>query len=164
MKQILLLLICCLSALGVRYDADDKTLAGKVTGVKDGDTIVMLVDGKEVVVRLEGIDCPEKGQAFGSKAKAFTSSIVYGQNARLRISYYDRNKRAVGMVWLSDGRLLNTELLKAGMAWHYKKYNNNPHWAALERNARQQRLGLWSDPHPIEPWLYRKSRTSVLRP
>lgn len=160
MKQLILLFLYLLSAPGVRCDADDKTLEGKVTGVKDGDTIVILVDGREVVVRLEGIDCPEKGQAFGSKAKAFTSSLVYGQNARLRISYYDRNKRAVGMVWLSDGRLLNTELLKAGMAWHYKKYNDNPRWAALERKARRQRLGLWSDPHPIEPRLYRNNRRS----
>lgn len=154
-----LFVLLLLSHLSSGYRSD-KTLVGKVTGVKDGDTIVILVDGREVVVRLEGIDCPEKTQAFGSKAKAFTSSLVYGQNARLRISYYDRNKRAVGMVWLSDGRLLNTELLKAGMAWHYKKYNDNPRWAALERKARRQRLGLWSDPHPIEPRLYRKNRRS----
>ena len=52
---------------------------GKVVGVSDGDTITVLKDRTPVHVRLDGVDCPEKGQAFGSKAKEFTSALAFGR-------------------------------------------------------------------------------------
>jgi endonuclease YncB( thermonuclease family) len=47
--------------------------SGKVIRVIDGDTISVLKDKEPVRIRLYGIDCPEKKQAFGKKAKQFTS-------------------------------------------------------------------------------------------
>jgi endonuclease YncB( thermonuclease family) len=47
---------------------------GEVVGVIDGDTIEVLHNGKAQRVRLQGIDCPEKGQAFGTRAKQATSA------------------------------------------------------------------------------------------
>lgn len=58
---------------------------GKVVAVKDGDTIVVLRGGTEQVdVRLEGIDCPELGQAYGSKAKQATADLAAGRVCRYR--------------------------------------------------------------------------------
>lgn len=135
--------------------AQSKT--GKVVGVKDGDTIEMLVRGRQLVVRLEGIDCPEKGQPFGNKAKQFTSYLVMGKEVRVEISSYDRFKRAIGFVYFPGGRMLNEELLRAGMAWHFKKYNRNPQWDRLEKQARKSKTGLWSEPNAIPPWEFRKN-------
>ena len=52
---------------------------GRVVGVSDGDTITVLSQGKPVRIRLHGIDCPEKRQAFGKRAKQFASRLTYGK-------------------------------------------------------------------------------------
>jgi micrococcal nuclease len=52
---------------------------GKVVGVSDGDTIKVLKDGIQVMIRLAAIDCPEKGQPYGQKAKQFTVDMVAGK-------------------------------------------------------------------------------------
>ena len=58
--------------------------AGRVVGVTDGDTISVMRDGRSVRVRLEGIDCPERGQDFGQRAKQFTSDMAFGKDAASR--------------------------------------------------------------------------------
>lgn len=130
--------------------------AYKVVGVKDGDTFVLLMAGREQVVRLAHIDCPEKKQPFGNKAKQFAASLCFGKYVTLvHQNKYDRNKRLIAEVILEDGRNLNKELVKSGLAWHFKKYSDNPDYATLETAARRQRKGLWADAHPVAPWNWR---------
>jgi endonuclease YncB( thermonuclease family) len=43
--------------------------SGEVAVVIDGDTIEVLHNTSPERIRLSGIDCPEKGQAFGKKAR-----------------------------------------------------------------------------------------------
>jgi len=52
-------------------------ITGKVVGVKDGDSIIVLHDGRGEEIRLNGVDCPEKGQAFGNRAKQATSGLAF---------------------------------------------------------------------------------------
>ncbi len=54
----------------------DADFTGKVVGVSDGDTITVLHSGKGERIRLHGIDCPEKRQPFGKRAKQFTWQLV----------------------------------------------------------------------------------------
>ncbi len=54
---------------------------GKVVSVTDGDTIKVLKDGQQVKIRLASIDCPEKGQPYGQKAKQFTADMVTDKNS-----------------------------------------------------------------------------------
>ena len=98
------------------------TLTGKVVGIADGDTITVLVENRQVKVRLHGIDCPEKGQAFGTKAKRFTAGLVTGRTVSLGVTDTDRYGRTVAIVHLEDGRVLNHEIVRAGFAWWYRKY------------------------------------------
>ncbi|MCG8344226.1 MAG: thermonuclease family protein, partial [Chlorobiales bacterium] len=56
-----------------------ESVTDKVIGISDGDTITMLIDGRPEKIRLHGIDSPEQGQDYGTKAKQFTSSLVYGK-------------------------------------------------------------------------------------
>jgi len=58
----------------------------------------------------------------------------------------------------ADGRDLSLELVKAGMAWHYRKYSDDPVLAAAEKKARAARLGLWSMPNPVPPWEFRHKK------
>lgn len=134
------------------------TAGDKVVGVKDGDTIVLLVNGEEVTVRLYGVDTPEKNQPYGQRAKQYTSDQVFGKNVRLIINNKDRYGRTVGTIILPDGRSLNEELIRNGFAWHYKEYSKDKNLANAEVDARRFKRGLWQDPNPIAPWDFRKNQ------
>jgi len=133
----------------------------KVIGVKDGDTIVLLMNGKEQTIRFAHIDCPEKKQPFGTKAKQFVSNACFGKYVTLEINpknKYDRNKRLIAEVILKNGKNLNKELVKNGLAWHFKKYSDSKVYDQLEKNARKNKFGIWSEPNPIAPWNWRKGK------
>lgn len=130
--------------------------SGKVVAITDGDTIGVLRDGKEVKIRLNGIDAPESSQAFGQKAKQLCSDLCFGKAVEVRVQDVDRYSRLVADIILPSGLVLNRELVAAGMAWHYKAYSKDATLAALEISARENRIGLWSDPQPIAPWEWRR--------
>jgi len=123
-------------------------IRGKVVGIADGDTITVL-DAEKVQhkIRLEGIDAPEKGQAFGTKAKEKMSELV-GEKK-------DRYGRILGNVHLGD-RLINLEMVQEGLAWHYKQYSKAKELADAEDEARKAKKGLWGDKSPEPPWEFRK--------
>jgi micrococcal nuclease len=131
--------------------------SGRVCGVTDGDTISVLQDGRAVKLRLYGIDCPEKHQAFGMRARQFTSSLAFGKEVEVRPVDRDRYGRLIAWVYVGP-RCLNEELLRAGFAWHFKRYSRDSHLAELELQARTARSGLWRDPEPTPPWEFRKTR------
>jgi endonuclease YncB( thermonuclease family) len=130
---------------------------GRVSGVTDGDTLSVLQDGKSVKIRLYGIDCPEKHQAYGHGAHEFTSVFAFGKEVEVRPVDRDRYGRLVAWVYVGH-RCLNEELLQAGFAWHFKRYSRDRHLAEIEMQARAARIGLWRDPHPVPPWEFRKAR------
>jgi endonuclease YncB( thermonuclease family) len=126
---------------------------GKVVGILDGDTIRVLRGGKAVKVRLHGVDTPEKAQAFGTQARKFTSDLAFQRDVTVQIRATDRYGRLVGDVLLPDGRSLNQELVKAGMAWWYRPYApNDPTLAQLDAEARTAKRGLWAEAYPVPPW------------
>jgi micrococcal nuclease len=128
----------------------------KVIGVKDGDTFVVLIDEKEQVIRLDHIDCPEKKQPFGQKAKKFASDLCFGKNVQLKhYNKYDKYKRLIAEVILNNGININKELVSNGLAWHFKKYSKDKDYADLELRARKIKLGLWADKEQIAPWEWR---------
>ena len=128
------------------------TFTAIVVGITDGDTIVVLTGAKEQIkVRLEGIDCPEFKQDFGYKAKQATSNLCFNKEVRIEESGEDQYGRTLAFVYVED-ICVNKELLKLGMAWHYKHYNKDPELARLEGNARAAKVGLWSQPNFVAPW------------
>ncbi len=76
-----------------------------MVGVSDGDTITVLHSGKSVRIRLNGIDSPEKRQAFGKRAKQFTSTLVFGKT--VTVQFVDRVVQHE--VSAFDDRLSDTE-------------------------------------------------------
>jgi endonuclease YncB( thermonuclease family) len=131
-------------------------LTGTVVAVADGDTFTLLTaDQQQVKVRLHGIDCPEKKQPYSAAAKAFTSQAIFGKTVHVQGAKKDRFGRVLGTVYYGTGQCLNEQLLAAGWAWHYKKYDRQAAWAVLEQQARTAKKGLWQDAHPIAPWQWR---------
>jgi len=138
-------------------------ISGKVVRVADGDTFTLLnKENKQVRVRLHGIDCPENKQDFSQVAKKFTSDKVFEKVVNVEVRNVDRYGRIVGLVILPDGKILNEELLKAGLAWHYKYYDKTEGFAKLERIAKRRKVGLWRHENSIPPWDFRKIKKGNL--
>jgi endonuclease YncB( thermonuclease family) len=153
-------LFCILLVLLITTPNLSWAWSGKVVGISDDDTIKVLRDKEQVKIRLYGIDTPEKGQAFGKKAKQFTSKMVYGEIVEVEPVDVDRYGRTVALVTVFK-RLVNEELVNAGFAWVYTRYCDRPiceRWKVLEYEAREAKRGLWSDPNSIPPWEFRRKK------
>ena len=132
----------------------------KVVKIKDGDTIELLSsDFQNITVRLAGIDCPEKSQAYGKAAKQFTALLCFGKDVKILGDEHDRYGRTVATILLTDGKNVNYELVRNGYAWQYKAYSDDAELARLEQYARDNRLGLWQDSNPVAPWNFRRNKT-----
>jgi len=141
------LLVLLLSAAGV-FAA---TLRGEVVGLADGDTITVLDSGKRSIrVRLAGIDAPERSQAFGSRARHQLASMVFRKQVLVEYEKEDRYGRIVGKVMV-EGLDVNLELIRDGLAWHYKAFANEQTladqsaYAQAEKDAQRARRGLWAE-------------------
>ena len=161
-KKPFLFVLIILALIGWTGSANAATFQGKVVHIADGDTITVLNEAKkETKIRLNGIDCPEKGQAFGNKATEFTKDLVALQTVTVNTFGQDRYGRTIGDVILNDGRNLNRELVGEGWCWWYREYApGDMVLEKLETEAREARKGLWKDPHPIPPWDFRHGKTS----
>jgi micrococcal nuclease len=129
--------------------------SGRVVGVKDGDTVEVFIDRKVTVVRFEHVDCPEigGGQPYSRVAKKFVSDLCFGKEVKLvSKGNIDRYGRLIAVVFTSDGINVNLELVKNGLAWHYKKYSSDVVYADAEVSARAKKVNIWSFGEPVAPW------------
>jgi endonuclease YncB( thermonuclease family) len=132
-------------------------IEGKVINVHDGDTVTVLdQENKKFHIRLQGIDAPELKQEVGAASQQNLSRMVLGKQVTIYWSKIDKYRRTVGTIML-DGRDLNIEQVKAGLAWHFKKYEDEQPpqdrrtYAAAEQTARVAKLGLWKQEAPLAP-------------
>ena len=139
-----------------------QTLNGRVVAIADGDTITLLdSENTQHRVRLEGIDAPESHQPFGEQSRLGLSEMIFGKDVSVSYQKVDQYGRLVGKIIL-DGTDVNLEQVKAGMAWHYRFYEDEQTqedrelYDRAEAEARAARRGLWQDPNPTEPYQFRK--------
>lgn len=159
MKSFLLLILALFSTV-----ASADLIKGNVVGVADGDTITILDEQKtRHKIRLMGIDAPEKGQPYGDASKRSLSDLAFGQLVVVDYNKRDRYGRVVGKV-TRNGKDLNVEQVRRGVAWHYKTYQNEQEiddrslYAQEEYLAQRDRRGLWADKEPVAPWDYRRAK------
>ncbi|MFH2204359.1 MAG: thermonuclease family protein [Elusimicrobiota bacterium] len=137
---------------------EGQKFTGKVIQAKDGDSLVIDNGGDFMEIRLAEVDTPEKAQPYGDAARAFTRRLAVGKTVTVEVRTIDAYGRRVSVVRFADGRTLNRELLKAGLAWWYRYFSDDESLGELERAARAAGLGLWADPNPVPPWDYRRQR------
>ena len=141
-------------------------LVGRVVKVSDGDTITVLDSSKtQHKIRLQGIDAPEKSQAYGDAAQRYLAGLVAGQEVRVAWNKRDKYNRILGTVYIKRAEV-NLAMLRAGYAWHYKKFDSTPAYAQAESEARAARRGLWAglDPIPPEQFRHGRARTPAAPP
>ena len=128
---------------------------GKVVGVHDGDTVTVLLNRRQHKVRLGGIDSPERGQAFGTKSKKHLANLVHGKTVDGIYEETDRYGRSICRLEI-DGKRVDYEMLRTGLAWHHSKYSSDQKRQDYEDQARAAKLNIWSESGPIPPWEWRK--------
>ena len=160
--KIFLSLLLIFTNFYVANASAENILQGKVVKVADGDTITILdVNKTQHKIRLQGIDAPEKAQAFGEKSKQSLYDMVHGKTVQVSFTKNDKYGRIVGKVFLDTQDICHQQI-KSGLAWHYKKYQDEQPeedrsaYSTSELTAKNQQLGLWSEPQPMPPWDYRK--------
>ena len=162
MKKVLLIFLVLIS-----FSCNNESKKGeipnefiaKVIGVKDGDTIEVLYKNQPIVIRFEHIDCPEKKQPFGKKAKQFVSDNVFGKKVKIISNgKTDRWKRLIAIIELENGNNLNKMLVQNGLAMHFKKYSKDNSYDIIEKEAKNNKIGMWSQKNVVEPWNYRKKK------
>jgi endonuclease YncB( thermonuclease family) len=132
---------------------------GKIIKIKDGDTVVVLLEGKtQETLRLADVDCPENSQAFGKNAKQFTSSQVFGKTVMFYRISKDRYKRTIAKIFYENEKYLSAEIIKAGFGWWYFKASKNIELQKFQNQAKENKLGLWADDNAMSPWDFRKSK------
>ncbi|MCF2496326.1 thermonuclease family protein [Dyadobacter chenhuakuii] len=130
-------------------------LKAEVIAIQDGDTIELKFlyagkkagqrMGKPIRIRLLHVNCPERGRPYYKVAKQYTSQQCFRKTVQIRhAGNFDKYGRLLGEVVLPNGRILNKELVKAGLAVHFKKYSKSQEYANLEIQAKKQKVGIWS--------------------
>jgi endonuclease YncB( thermonuclease family) len=162
-KGLLFAIIGILFAPFVSAFAADASFTALVVSVADGDTITVLdSDKKQIKVCLYGIDCPERRQAYGNRARQATADAVMGRTVNIHPIETDRYGRTVAIVAAPGREMLNSWLVKEGLAWVYERYCNRAdicdRLRELEQEARAGKAGLWADKEPVPPWEWRKRK------
>lgn len=138
-----------------------------VTFVQDGDTASLnRADGSSINCRLD-FDAPEtahekhgkKGQAYGEESRKTLQDMILNKEVTLKIvkpATANANfNRATCQIEI-EGKNLSREMIRQGMAWVYREFNNDPELLGLEAQARKGGVGLWSDPNPQYPADFRR--------
>lgn len=133
----------------------NQEIQGKVIRVLDGDTIEVLQDKKPVRIRLANIDAPEKKQAFGRWSANQLKALLAAQPVTVTYTQTDRYGRIIGHVFTTNGTDASRFMVQSGAAWVYERYNEDESLPALQREAQEQKRGLWADANPVPPWEWR---------
>jgi micrococcal nuclease len=146
------------------YKLSGHDFPGHLVAIDDSDKLVISYHGtKETYsVRLYGVDAPDKGQSYWQEAKDFLYRLSAGKWLKVRSTANSNTEGPlIAFVDLPSGKLVNEELVKAGLAWVHDEIGIDPAWEkelkAFEQQARESKRGLWVEPHPVPPWVYRKT-------
>lgn len=134
----------------------------KVIAVMDGDTVMVLRDGKKIKVRMANIDAPESDQEFGKESRQSLADRVFRKQVHINSTAVDSYGRMIAELSV-EGRSVNEEQVQKGMAWEYSHFHRNKRYLSLNKQAQQSRRGLWAQAgQPISPEQWRKTHPSKL--
>lgn len=151
-KKFLIIVFLALFAYVLNYDPNSYINA-KIIKVVDGDTIEVKTNDKEIIVRLFGIDAPEKDQSYGQMSQKFLNAIVLNKEVVLGMKDEDKYGRILAIVYLND-RDINQVMVANGYAWAYEYYSDL--YVKDQQLAQSTKKGLWEEKDPIEPHKWRK--------
>lgn len=139
-----------------------QSIEGRVLRVHDGDSFTMRAsDGRDHGVRIAGIDAPERRQPYANVSRQALREQIEHREVRVEVVKVDPYGRLVGNVFV-DGHDIGLSMLRAGLAWHFVRYDadlapaDRRRYAQAESAAREREAGLWKEADPQAPWSFRK--------
>lgn len=138
-----------------------RQISGQVTYVIDGDTFQLSSQQLgDIRIRVAEIDAPEMSQAYGQKSKSYLKRLIQHKPVICSIKEKDKYGRYIAKIRVPGTHNLDVseEMIRAGYAWHYKKYSTNQELANIERQTKTKRRGLWADQDAVAPWIYRQQQ------
>lgn len=140
--------------------------AGQVTQVSDGDTVRFRTKGRELRIRIDSIDAPEKtdgverpGQAYAQASRDYLSQWIRGRHLIARCYEIDQYGRSVCALLDDNGVSAGRAQVAAGYAWAYTaargRYLRDRAMPELQTRARKARAGLWAQDGATAPWTWR---------
>lgn len=137
--------------------ASKKAKTYKIVRVKDGDTYVINIGGKDKTVRLIGVDTPEsvhsdpaRNTTWGKKiSKIVKKKLKKGTKVTIK---YDKAKedkygRTLAYVYL-NGSMINKWLVKKGYAraaYYAPNGKYKEDFESLQDKAQRENRGFWAD-------------------
>lgn len=156
-RAVVLLVILFVGTFAQVAWATERVYTCSVFRIIDGDTLIIRTErGSYYKVRLVDVDCPELSQPFGQQAKEYVSKRVSGKTLTIQQKGRDKYGRTLGLLYLGTDTTLNEELVEHGLAWVYKSGQRHNQLLEMQRNAKNNREGLWSEDNPINPEEWRK--------
>lgn len=142
----------------------EESIEAVVTKVIDGDSIKAKdKEGKEYEIQIEGTDAPESKQAYGKEATEALRAMLADHPIRVTWRKKDNFERLLAQVYVGE-KHINSDMIRDGHAWHFKRYNKSEMLAECETEAKTEKRGLWGTTNPQAPWDYRKENRTPDKP
>lgn len=152
------------SAKTAATEPKEESVDAVVTKIIDGDSIKAKdKDGKEYEIQIEGTDAPESKQPYGKESTDALRVMLADHPIRVTWQKKDNFERLLAQVHVGD-KHINSEMIREGHAWHFKRYNQSEQLAACEAEAKKEKRGLWRTENPQAPWDYRKENRAPDKP
>ena len=136
-----------------------RVVDGHVLRVSDGDTLTAVIGGRQTTLRLLYIDAPERDQRFGPESTRSLEQLVRLVHVRFDLRGRDKYRRTLALiVRVSDGAVINLQQVERGMAWSIARGETEIAYERAQLRARLAHKGLWEDPRPVAPGVWRRSR------
>ena len=134
-----------------------------VIAVMDGDTVMVLHEGKKIKIRLANIDAPELTQPFGKESRLALVKRVLKKPVHINSRAIDKYGRLIAELSV-NGVNVNTEMVRNGLAWEYSHFHRDKKYLALQTEAQQTYRGLWGKlERPVQPEQWRKLHPTPMR-
>lgn len=130
----------------------------RVLSVHEGDRVTIHYQGKNEIVSLRFVDCPELKQPYGKQARHAVAAYLANRDVVVRELKKDQRGRMTADILLTDGRNIAHELVHEGLAWVQPGDVRDPALKDMEELARASKKGLWSEPDPIPPWKWKPTK------
>lgn len=128
---------------------------------------MIVKDTREIVIRLDSIDCPEDGQPWGDMSKQGLEKLISGKKVHFEEHGMDGYGRTLATIYIwhtkkNEWLNVNEHMVTLGHAWVMRLYydhlpkDRQDKLNRLERWAKLKKMGLWNTPHPLPPWKWRK--------
>jgi endonuclease YncB( thermonuclease family) len=158
------LLAWCLLFAAAAAPAAADTMHGVVIVVIDGDTVLFKPDHYGAAsraflkLRLADIDAPEKDQPYGDAATQALTALVLKQKVAVDTVATDAYGRTIARIRMGAARV-DTELVRHGYAWSSSRGPSDAALVEAQREAHREGRGLWQDPAPTPPWVWRRMQS-----